>query len=266
MQYYPTEIVEILSSAKSVVAITGSGLSAPSGIPTFAAQPELKESLTYSSYTTNPQKTWLNCEQLKAKIIGAKPNSGHAALVKLAALVPSFHLFTQNIDGLHQRAGSKNVTELHGSLLRVRCDSPPSISLVDRSGLYLPVQCNEVRDFDEKVGLCKRCGKFLRHDVVMYGESLGAGVLNLLMSEVANCDFLLIVGSSGFVNPVNQAAKLMIERRMPVIEVNLAPVLPQALTIPAAGDAAQILPALVSDLIKYRDRPPMSQPSDYLRM
>lgn len=264
--FYPSAIVEILSDAKNVVVITGSGISAPSGLPTFIAQPSLKEFFTYESLIKQPEKTWLVHEQLKAKALAAKPNAGHITLATFETYFPSFHLFTQNIDGLHQRAGSKQVTEVHGSLFRIRCDSPASMSLVDRSGLYLPVLCNDIHDFDEVKGVCRRCGNQLRHDIVLYGEALGSGVLDAIMGEVALCDFLLIVGTSGLVNPVNQAAQLMMERRMPVLEINLAPSLPQALTIPAKGDAARVLTSLASDLTKLREQPPVRSAEDYLRM
>ncbi|MEJ7633074.1 MAG: Sir2 family NAD-dependent protein deacetylase [Rubrobacteraceae bacterium] len=161
----PSELVEALREARSVAVLTGSGISAESGVPTFReAQTRLWERYdpqqlaTPEAFARVPKLVWEWYEWRRELVEKAHPNPGHRALAQLEALVPDFTLITQNVDGLHARAGSQNVIELHGNILRTKC-SVEGMSV-------------EEYENDASPPLCPNCGAPLRPDVVWFGEML----------------------------------------------------------------------------------------------
>jgi NAD-dependent deacetylase len=196
-----------------VVALTGSGISAESGVPTFRdaqaglwARYDPQELATPQAFARDPELVWRWYVLRRGLVEGARPNAGHAALVKLDRLVPDFLLVTQNVDGLHQEAGSRNVVELHGNIRRSRCPVEGVI-----------VEPNET---DHGPPPCPNCGSPLRPDVVWFGEDLPVAEFAAASAAARSCHLLLSVGTSGLVYPAASLPYEALENGATVIEVN----------------------------------------------
>ena len=197
---------------RKVVVLTGAGVSAESGIPTFRGPGGLWEShrpeelATPEAFERDPELVWRWYEWRRALIAGCEPNAAHTAIAALETSLPdgSVTTVTQNVDGLHQRAGSRNVLELHGSILRVRCvregkafDHPEPFTRV-------PPRCE--------------CGALLRPDVVWFGEALPAGSIERAADAVSEADLVIVAGTSGVVYPA--AGLVHLARRGTAVEIN----------------------------------------------
>ncbi len=236
-------LVNALRDARFIAALTGAGISAESGIATFRDAPEglwarfdPRELATPSAFARNPKRVWDWYAWRRERVAEAQPNAGHLALAALERRTHEFVLVTQNVDGLHQRAGSRNVVELHGNIARVKCS---------RDGT--PVERWEAKE--DEVPRCPDCGAYLRPDVVWFEELLPEDALAAAEEAALRCDVLLVVGTSAEVYP---AAALPDSARASgaiVVEVN-----PNATAFSVAADhvlrgaAGVILPALVSAL------------------
>jgi len=191
----PPELVARLRTARSVAVLTGAGVSAESGIPTFRdaltglwARYRPEDLATPEAFARNPSLVWSWYRMRRELVAHAEPNAAHRALAALEAEVPRFTLVTQNVDGLHRRAGSERVIELHGSLARARCS---------REGTVLEA-------WDETGGetpSCGACGALLRPDVVWFGEPLPGDALRAAEIAARNCDLFLSIGTSNLVEP-----------------------------------------------------------------
>jgi len=235
--------VEALSSARHVCVLTGAGISAESGIPTFrdaltglwaSFRPE--ELATPEAFERDPEFVWQWYEWRRELIRSSQPNAGHLALVRLARLAPSLTLVTQNVDGLHQRAGSPLVLEYHGNILRDRCVVEQIVA--ERSpggGGNLP--------------RCASCGGLLRPDVVWFGEMIPVEALVAAEDAANDCDVFLSIGTSSLVYPAAGLAEIALQRGVPVIEVNPSPTdLTRHADFVLRGPSGTILPALVEAL------------------
>lgn len=236
----PDELIQLLQKARKVVALTGAGISAESGIPTFRqaqtglwAQYDPEELATRAAFQRNPRLVWQWYAWRRQLVQQAAPNPGHLALAEWERIVPEFTLITQNVDGLHQRAGSQNVTELHGNLLRVKCFDQDHVAPTWEEG-EIPPRCGQ-------------CGSYLRPDVVWFGESLPAVGLHTAVTTTRTADIFLSIGTSSLVQP---AASLSLEAksyRIPIVEINPQPTaLTSAFDFVLAGPAGEILPMLVN--------------------
>ena len=191
---FPEALVAALARARRVAVLTGAGVSAESGIPTFRdamtglwARFSPEELATPEGFLRDPELVWRWYRTRRLAIAEARPNPGHYALAALEKLVPEVTLVTQNIDGLHQRAGSTDVVELHGNIGRVKC-----------------FDCNQqATDFvdGEALPRCSRCGGPLRPDVVWFGELLPLDALRRADRAAQSCDVFLSVGTSNLVEP-----------------------------------------------------------------
>jgi NAD-dependent deacetylase len=231
----------LLKSAKSIVVLTGAGISAESGIPTFRGAAGLwkhfrpEELATPEAFARDPQTVWEWYHWRRKLIAEAKPNAGHLALARLEQLTPNFTLVTQNVDGLHQTAGSKAVLELHGSIWKLRC-----------------TQCGHQwldRDAPEgrQLVYC-RCGALARPGVVWFGENLLHGTWRAAEEAVKGCDVLLVVGTSAVVYPAAGLAPLARSHGVKVIEVNLQPSpISNIVDAQLTGPAGKILPTLIQE-------------------
>jgi NAD-dependent deacetylase len=189
------ECVTRLRAARHVAVLTGAGVSAESGIPTFRdaltglwARYRPEDLATPEAFVRDPALVWAWYEWRHGLVSAAAPNPAHLALARLQALAPRFTLVTQNVDGLHQRAGSTGVWELHGSLCRVRCSRG----------------CAERREWPAGSGgppPCPGCGSPLRPDVVWFGEPLPREALAAAWDAARACDVFLSVGTSNLVEP-----------------------------------------------------------------
>src|SRR5262245_45589091 len=189
---FDPHLLELLRRASRVAALTGAGISAASGIPTFRdAQTGLwarfrpEELATPAAFRRDPQLVWDWYEWRRGLVARAAPNAGHRALARLQARLPAFVLITQNVDGLHQRAGSRTVIELHGNIARNKCFAEDLV--VDQW------------DPSARPPRCPRCGASLRPDVVWFGEALPAQALAAAEAAAQDCEVFFSIGTSALV-------------------------------------------------------------------
>lgn len=188
-----------LAAAERIVVLTGAGMSAESGVPTFRdaltglwARFDPAQLATPEAFRANPALVWRWYAERREAVQRARPNAGHVALAQAVARWPQLRVVTQNVDGLHARAGSEGVIELHGNILRSRC--------FDR--------CEHAEAFDDPAELppgeppsCPACHGWLRPDVVWFGETLDHRVLTAAERAMDTADVVLVVGTSGMVYP-----------------------------------------------------------------
>lgn len=243
MNELPTGLVRVLRSAQRIAVLTGAGVSKESGLPTFRdaesglwAQYRPEDLATPQAFERNPQLVWEWYAARRLKAGEVLPNAGHYALAKMEQYVPFFTLITQNIDGLHQRAGSKNVIELHGNITRVRCSV-----------------CNERFEEWEQpetgVPPCPKCGAKLRPDVVWFGEMLPLRALNQAMEAAQTCQVFFSIGTSGLVEPAASLPHMARLAGAIVVEVNIqeTPLTPYAAYF-LQGKSGEVLPVLVQEV------------------
>jgi NAD-dependent deacetylase len=235
-----TALVASLRAARFVVALTGAGISAESGLATFRdvqtglwARYDPRELATPSAFARNPKLVWDWYAWRRECVAAAQPNAGHFALADLERRAHHFLLITQNVDGLHQRGGSRNVVELHGSIARVKCSREDAI--VERWNAP-----------PGEVPRCENCGAFLRPDVVWFEEMLPERSLAAAQDAARRCDVLLVIGTSAEVYPAAALPRVARERGALVVEIN-----PNPTPLSATADyvlraaAGILLPALV---------------------
>jgi NAD-dependent deacetylase len=239
----PDDLLEQLTYAAQVAVLTGAGISAESGVPTFReAQTGLwsrydpEDLATPQAYRRDPRLVWEWYAWRRELVAKASPNPGHLALASLEARYPEFTLTTQNVDGLHQRAGSRRVIELHGSLQRVKCfDENRPVDAWNEDGAIPP--------------RCPHCGGMLRPDVVWFGENLPATALENAWRAASRCQVFLSVGTSGLVEPAASLPYVAMQAGACIIEINphATPLTPQA-DFSWQEQAGVALPALLSAL------------------
>ena len=239
-----TQAVNTLKSAQSIFVLTGAGISAESGIPTFRGANGLWKNYsvtdlaTPQAFTRNPQLVWDWYRWRQDLISKAKPNAAHQAIVKLEQKFKNFLLLTQNIDNLHRRAGSQNVLELHGNIFRTRC-----------------LKCGDLLDDHTSHVLNKtlpkcRCGGLLRPDVVWFGETIPQDTWNQSLEFLNTADVALICGTSGVVFPAAAIPEIAKTSNTRTVEVNLEPTpLSSIVDIALHGKAGEILPELVAQVL-----------------
>lgn len=235
---------EWIAGAECVLVSTGAGMSRESGIPTFRdamdglwARFDPRELATEEGFRSDPRRVWSWYASRRRKIGEARPHAGYHALAGLQALVPSLTVVTQNIDGLHAVAGSADVVELHGNIRRAKC--------LD-GGHPFPGEPPLPAGGEGDPPPCPVCGSPLRPDVVWFGEALPAAAMERAWRLAAECEVLLVVGTSGTVWPAAELPHVARRAGARVIEIN-----PEASEVtPVAdaflqGKAGEVLPALV---------------------
>ena len=211
----PESLVDKLRDARSIAVLTGSGVSAESGVPTFReAQTGLwerydpHELATPEAYERDPKLVWEWYSWRRQLVEKAVPNPGHKALAELERnLVGGFVLITQNVDGLHWRAGSEQLLELHGNITRSRCSIEEIIVEPSSDDHGIPPAC-------------PGCGASLRPDVVWFGEALPAGTLEEAFMAARGCDLFISVGTSGLVHPAASLPFEALRSGAVLVEVN----------------------------------------------
>lgn len=211
---FPPDLVSTLRSSRVIVALTGAGVSAESGVPTFRdaqtghwARFKPEELATPEAFRRDPRPVWEWYDQRRQQLRTRSPNPGHLALAEMQRLVPQLVLVTQNVDGLHQRAGSDGVVELHGNILRTKCFEEDCVV----------ESWPETSDVPPR---CARCGGLLRPDVVWFGEMLPVDELARAESACDRCDVFLSVGTSSLVYPAAGLAHRALSAGAVVVEVN----------------------------------------------
>ena len=264
-------LIDRLRRAQHLAVFTGAGMSAESGIPTFRdrltglwAHTDPTEVATPQAFHRDPQRVWDWHVHLASTVGAAQPNAGHKAIAELAGKLPRVSVVTQNIDSLHQAAGSRDVIELHGNLFRLKpfidedaafaAAEPPMICRVC-DGYAAWRDCDpwaSREDFARlrlaagPVPCCPCCGARLRPDVVWFNEMLDPQVLDAAMNAVDACDAMLCIGSSLEVEPAASLPWRALRRGATVIEINPRPTVltPHVTAFP--GTAAQVLPQLLA--------------------
>jgi NAD-dependent protein deacetylase/lipoamidase len=236
----PNQIaVQRLARARRIAVLTGAGVSAESGVPTFRGPGGLWENhraedlATPQAFSRDPALVWRWYNWRRALMAKCEPNPAHRALAALEGRTDQFTLITQNVDGLHQRAGNQAPLELHGNIWWVRC--------MDCGALY------EERELELPAPpTCRNCGGLLRPHVVWFGESLDSRILGAAWRAAARCEVMLVVGTSAVVQPAAGLASVARQAGAFVIEVNLeqTPNSPEV-HISLLGQAGEILPELV---------------------
>lgn len=212
----PRQLAELIRQSRRVVALTGAGISVESGIPDFRSPGGLwerfdpREYATIQAFRANPAKVWLLLREMDDTLAKARPNPAHYALAELEARGLMAGIITQNVDNLHQAAGSRRVVEYHGNAHRFVCDTcrgnHPRESL----------------DFDQAPLYC-HCGGLIRPDVVFFGEQIPFAAQNEAEALAATCDLLLIIGTSGEVAPANFLPQIAKRQGAIIAENNLSP-------------------------------------------
>lgn len=237
----PPELIKTLRAAHSVVVLTGAGVSAESGIPTFRqAQTGLwqkyrpEDLASPEAFRRNPGLVWDWYTWRRGLVSSAQPNAGHYALVAMEHQVSDFTLITQNVDDLHRRAGSRAIIELHGNILRTRCS---------KEGILV----SEWNEAAESPPHCQKCGGLLRPDVVWFGEALPTEALTQAMHAAQQCQVFLAVGTSGLVYPAANLPRIALQAQAVLVEINPQRTeLSSVVTYPLAGLSGSILPELVT--------------------
>jgi NAD-dependent deacetylase len=239
----PVELIQCLAKAGRVTVLTGAGVSAESGVPTFRdAQTGLwakyrpEELATPTAFLRNPRLVWEWYAWRRKLVAEASPNPAHLALAKMEKLFPQFHLITQNVDGLHQRAGSGSVIELHGNISRTKCFD---------EGTVVP-EWQDSRDVPPK---CPNCGGLLRPDVVWFEEPMPEAEMLGAVIASASCDVFFSIGTSTVVYPAAALPYEALRGGATVVEINPQPTPFTAKAHYAlAGPAGVVLPELMKAL------------------
>jgi NAD-dependent deacetylase len=243
LRVVPPDLAARLARARHVAVLTGSGISAESGVPTFRdAQTGLwakfrpEDLATPEAFAREPKLVWEWYAWRREIVARAEPNAGHRALVALEKHVPRLTLITQNVDGLHQRAGSTDVIEFHGNIARSKCS---------REGIEIEAPDDAL----EVPPRCPRCGAYLRPDVVWFGEMIPPLALERALGAAKSCDLFLSIGTSSQVHPAASLAEAAQAAGACVVEINpeRTPNSRFAAHL-LTGPAGEMLPALLAAL------------------
>lgn len=237
----PDALISALRDARHVCVLTGAGVSAESGVPTFReAQDGLwshydpQELATPEAFLADPKLVWRWYRWRRELVADAQPNPGHLAIAQLDKSVPRLSLVTQNVDNLHQRAGSKDVVEFHGNIFEDRCYADGTTHVGDDS-LDVPT--------------CPDCGGHLRPGVVWFGEAIPEEALNESCAAAVDCDVFLSVGTSSVVYPAAGLAELAKDNGALVVEINPEPTRGAAsFDFAIAEKSGVVLPELLESL------------------
>lgn len=244
---------KLITESRHCVALTGAGISTPSGIPDFRSRGSgvwtkysPTEVATLSAFRKDPEKFYDWFRPFADNIFSAAPNPAHFSLAKLEKNNFLNSIVTQNIDGLHQKAGSKNVVEVHGTYRTLSCLACSSQVKAD----------HELLDMFLKQGKkpsCKKCGNILKPDIVLYEELLPVDKWNQAVSEINHCDLLLILGSSLTVPPVCDLPSAALGAGANVIIVNQTRThLDDHVTAVIRGDLKDLLPTITDKVFNEK--------------
>lgn len=201
-----------LRDFERIVFFTGAGMSAESGIPTYRGSGGIWKEYDYEDYACQrafdrqPEKVWDFHDKRRKMAAGCDPNPGHRIVTEVQKTRPGTKIVTQNIDGMHQRAGAMDVIELHGSLWRVRCDDEGVV----REDLSMPMDPRTCA-----------CGAYWRPDIVWFEDALNARVVEKAVRALQGCDLLVSIGTSAVVYPAAELPRIAMARGAPTVEINL---------------------------------------------
>jgi len=244
------ELIDVMLNSRRFAVLTGAGISAESGVPTFRGQDGLwgkfraEELATMDAFMANPKLVWEWYNWRRELMADVKPNPGHHALAELEALADDFTLITQNVDGLHRQAGSKAILEVHGNIHRNKC-----------------ADCNRVLAEDieidpDSIPTCERCGGRIRPDVVWFGEMLDSDILSNAFRASEAADLFFSVGTSAIVHPAASLPMMAKRCGAALVEIN-----PERTPLTDLADfyvsakSGEYLPDLVEQFRRRRSAP-----------
>ncbi len=228
-----------LRECHDLAVLTGAGISAESGVPTFRGQDGLwrqyraVDLATPQAFQRDPRLVWEFYQWRRQLLQPLRPNPAHLALVALERRLPRFTLITQNIDGLHELAGSLNIIELHGNIWHLCCTG-----------------CGQVKE-DRRLDLpslptCQHCGALLRPQVVWFGEMLDPGDLENAYTALQTCQVMIVVGTSGLVQPAASMGAIAKQHGAFVAEINMETTSQSGLyDLSLQGKAGELVPQLL---------------------
>ena len=236
-------LIHRLKNAKRVAVLTGAGVSAESGVPTFRGEHGIwkkmrpEELASMNAFMSNPEMVWEWYNYRKRLISEVAPNAGHYVIAEMEKYFPEFWVITQNVDNLHRKAGSKNILELHGHIMKSRC-----------------VRCNRKHDMigmeeNQALPLCD-CGGMIRPDVVWFGEMLSEKTLKEAFHAASTCDIFFTIGTSALVQPAASLIVIAGEGGAYVVEINIEEtVISSRVNLFLKGKSGEILPAVWADTV-----------------
>ena len=231
-------VAQKLKDSRKIVFVTGAGISQESGIPTFRGKDgywrkyDPMKLASIDAFYDDPKLVWEWYEDRRKNILDVKPNEGHFAISQMEEF-KDIVVLTQNIDGLHQRSGSTNVLELHGSIIRIKCTVCDFIDNITENFESLPPKC--------------KCGSMLRPDVVWFGEPLPQNIWQSAIKEASICDVMIIVGTSLVVSPANTLPVYAKQNGAILIEVNPEKtVMSNDMTLSIQATSVGVLPKMLS--------------------
>jgi NAD-dependent deacetylase len=204
-----------VGQVRSVAVLTGAGISAESGVPTFRGEGGLwqsyraEELATPRAFRRDPKLVWEWYDWRRGLIGACEPNAAHYTLAEIESHFYDFVLITQNIDGLHRLAGSRNIVELHGNIWGMRCTR----------GCRAPWE-NRTVPLPQVPPHCPSCGSLVRPDVVWFGESLPSQALDAAFAAAQRCQVMLVIGTSAVVQPAASLPVVALQRGAYVVEIN----------------------------------------------
>jgi NAD-dependent deacetylase len=209
---FTNKLLARLRDASAVTVLTGAGISAESGVPTFRGKDGLwqnykvEELATVQAFQKNPRLFWQFYNWRRQVLHDIKPNLGHYALVDFERYFKDFTLITQNVDNLHILAGNKKIIELHGNILRDRCSKCNSLFTAGSIATQVPT--------------CTKCDSLLRPDIVLFGENLNDALLRKAQHASAECEVFFSIGTSGVVEPAASLPFLSKANGAYLVEIN----------------------------------------------
>jgi NAD-dependent deacetylase len=233
------QVAELIANRQPCVALTGAGISAESGIPTFRSRGGLWEKFDPAVYASiemfrkDPSKYWSIRGEFIRNYDATSPNAGHMALAELEAMGLLRHVITQNIDGLHRKAGSRNVTEIHGSLREIFCVRCGQEYRAPKIPEGTPPRC--------------ACGGVLKPNTVLFGESLPPNALETAWKEASACRVMLVIGTSAVVQPAASLPHVAKDHGATVVEINIERAFADA-DVCILEKAGTALPQIVNEL------------------
>ena len=231
-------VAQKLKDSRKIVFVTGAGISQESGIPTFRGKDgywrkyDPMKLASIDAFYDDPKLVWEWYDDRRKNILDVKPNEGHFAISQMEEF-KDVVVLTQNIDGLHQRSGSTNVLELHGSIIRIKCTVCDFTDNITENFESLPPKC--------------KCGSMLRPDVVWFGEPLPQNIWQSAIKEASVCDVMVIVGTSLVVSPANTLPVYAKQNGAILIEVNPEKtVMSNDMALSIQATSAEVLPKILS--------------------
>ena len=249
---FDQNMLDKIRSARHVVVFTGAGVSQESGIPTFRdALSGLWENFdaemlaTPEAFAKDPDLVWGWYASRRSVVTQCQPNAAHHAIAALAKRVPRLTLVTQNVDDLHERAGSQDVIHLHGSLFRARCSGCGKDYPLEPSGWSARIEKQRI-----KPPACAHCGDLVRPDIVWFGEFLPEDEWQRAVDASSACDVFFCIGTSSLVRPAASLPYLATEHGASLIQINPMPTdLDRAADYVLSGKAGEVMGALEQSLL-----------------